>query len=163
MISDEKLLNLYRLNNITRYNNKTKLKEESVAAHSYYVALFSLMFADEMRLTDKEKLDLICRALLHDLCEIELNDITHDTKEKLKLDNYLEKFEKEYYEKHFPKYAKLMFEHNKISKIMKLADALSVKQFVLNEYALGNKSEQMTEIMYEITNRIKMLEGEINE
>jgi putative hydrolase of HD superfamily len=67
-----------RLSCIIRYNNTPKINGESVAEHSYYVALMSMLVADY--LTDVhsmaiDKLKLMKMALLHDVEEIVSGDI----------------------------------------------------------------------------------------
>ena len=47
------LQDIYRLKNVIRYNTRNKLKDESVAEHSFYVALLSLYFCDEYNLSNK--------------------------------------------------------------------------------------------------------------
>lgn len=161
-LDDEGMLNLYRLNSITRYNNSCRLKNESVAAHSFYVAIFTLLLADMYKLSTKDKLDAITMALLHDLPEIEINDITHDTKVKLGLYKMLEEYEDEFYNKNFPEYRELMLSKGKSKKIMDLADILSVKQYALNELQLGNKSERIQQIIADTEVRINELIKELN-
>ena len=151
----EKLREIYKLKCITRYNTKRHLKDESVAEHSFYVALISLLLCKEYNLDKKTTMDAVIKALLHDMPEIELNDITHDTKEKLNLAPILKKYEDEYYQKHFPEYAKLMMTNEGItSTIVDIADAMSVLQYSDNEQLIGNIDEVIIEIKHECQNRI---------
>lgn len=53
---------------------------ESVAAHSYAVALLSMIFADLMGLDSKEAMKM---ALIHDLPEAFIGDLTPSEKEKI--------------------------------------------------------------------------------
>lgn len=167
--TEQMLSEIYQLKSIIRYNNKPKLTQETVAEHSFYVALIGLMICDELQCGEKCKTEVMTKALLHDMPEIEINDITHDVKTRLNLSEFLAKYENEYYHIHFPQYEMLMSRHDQLADvIVDLADALSVKQFVSAEISLGNHSAIMQEVSNEITHRIinikhdllKMLKGE---
>lgn len=165
MIRLEVLEEIYKLKNLVRYNNRTKLKDESVAEHSFFVALISLMICDTLGLDKDITLECLVKAVLHDMPEIEMNDITHDVKERLKLDVILQEYENEYYDKHFKNFASLMnFEDGSISSIVvQLADAESVRQFIQNEKKLGNQSKDIFEIDDECGQRISRLEDALYE
>jgi len=67
-----------RLSCIVRFNNTPKLSEESVAAHSYYVAFMAMSIADYLKGEQGTAVDterLLKMALLHDLEEIISGDI----------------------------------------------------------------------------------------
>lgn len=162
MISDQNLLEYYRLKQIIRYNTRITLTKESVAEHSFYVALFSLKICDELNVDDSTKLECLIKSLLHDMPEIEINDITHDAKKKLKLTEYLKQFEDDYYQKNFSEYRDLMSSSDSLSsKIVLLADILSVRQFCLIEKKLGNLSEEITEILDNSNERQKKVMEEL--
>ena len=144
----EQLREIYKLKHIIRYNTRRHIKNESVAEHSFYVALISLILCQENNLDDKTTKDAIIKALLHDMPEIEINDITHDAKEKLHLRNYLKTYENDYYQRHFPEYFKLMSTDKGIaSTIVDLADAMSVLQYSDNERLIGNVDNDMKIIL----------------
>lgn len=165
MIRFEVLEEIYKLKNLIRYNNRTKLKDESVAEHSFFVALISLMICDTLGLDKDTTSECLIKAVLHDMPEIEMNDITHDVKERLKLGGILQEYECEYYDKHFKNFASLMnFEDGSISSIIvQLADAESVRQFIQNEKKLGNQSKDIFEIDEECGQRISRLEDALYE
>lgn len=154
----EYLSNVYQLKNVIRYNTRPILKQESVAEHSFYVALFALKICDDYNINENIKKDAVIKSLLHDMPEIELNDITHNVKEKLRLRPFLKAYEDEYYKTHYSQYYELMStSHDLTSTIVVLADAWSVFQYVNNEMSLGNKSKQIEEIDNEIRQRIQDL------
>lgn len=154
----EYLSNVYQLKNVIRYNTRPILKQESVAEHSFYVALFALKICDDYNINENIKKDAVIKSLLHDMPEIELNDITHNVKEKLHLRPFLKAYEDEYYKTHYSQYYELMStSHDLTSIIVVLADAWSVFQYVNNEMSLGNKSKQIEEIDNEIRQRIQDL------
>ena len=159
MLKNDTLLDIYMLKDVIRYNCRKHLKDESVAEHSFYVALMALMICEEKNINDNDIIrKAIIKALLHDMPEIEFNDITHNVKEKLNLTAYLKKYEDEYYAEKFPAYADLMSndDDNIVNRIVLFADALSVKQFCLNELALGNNSKDISdEILKNAEHRCK--------
>lgn len=165
IIDFNKLENIYKLKSIIRYNTRMHIKNESVAEHSFYVALLTLMICDKENMSDEIKLQAIIKALLHDMPEIETNDITHDAKERLNLRTYLKKYENAYFIKEFPKYAKMMISDSKsiVSSIVDLADTLSVIQYVNNEISLGNTSNDIKDILQNAKHRIEKYEKEIKE
>ena len=149
------LMNVYKLKNVIRYNTRNIIRKESVAEHSFYVALFALKICDEYGVSDKVKQNALVKALLHDMPEIELNDITHNVKEKLHLRPLLKTYEDEYFDKHYAAYAKLMNEGEALTDaIVLLADNMSVYQYVLNEHILGNSSDDIVEILDNSKKRI---------
>lgn len=155
---EQYLLETYRLKNVIRYNCRNKLKAESVAEHSFYVTLFALQLCDKYHLSDDIKLNCLVKALLHDMPEIELNDITHNVKERLNLRPFLKQYEDKYFEDNFKDYAELMNNGDKIvNSIVILADAMSVYQYILNEVSLGNKTDDIQEILEESKTRINNL------
>lgn len=165
MIKNETLAEIYKLKNLVRYNNRTKLKDESVAEHSFFVALMSLMICDTLEIDKETTYECLVKAVLHDMPEIEMNDITHDVKERLKLETILQSYENEYYQKHFKSFASMMdLEDGSLSSIIvALADTESVKQFVQNEKRLGNQSSDIIEIDDECQKRIARLEDALYE
>ena len=150
------LIDVYRLKNVIRYNTRNIIKEESVAEHSFYVALFALKICDDYDVDDATKSKAIIKALLHDMPEIELNDITHNVKEKLNLRPFLKKYEDDYFDENYHKYSSLMKNADeKTDAIVLLADTMSVYQYALNEILLGNKSDDISEILNESQKRLK--------
>lgn len=156
------LVDVYQLKNVIRYNTRNILKKESVAEHSFYVALFALKICDDYKIdTVNTKMSLI-KALLHDMPEIELNDITHNVKERLNLRPFLKKYEDEYFVEHYKQHEWLMIEGNdKINAIVDLADAMSVYQYSLNETMLGNQSADIKEILDESKERVAKLKSKL--
>ena len=153
---DSYLIDVYRLKNVIRYNTRNIIKEESVAEHSFYVALFVLKICDDYNVDDATKSKAIIKALLHDMPEIELNDITHNVKEKLNLRPFLKKYEDEYFDEHYHQYLSLMKDADeKIDAIVLAADTMSVYQYSLNEMLLGNNSYDINQILNESKHRLK--------
>jgi len=162
LFSKEKLLEMYKLKNIIRYNHRTRLKDESVAEHSFFTTLIALKLCVEFELDNNAMLACVLKSLLHDMPETELNDITYDVKLALNLYPLLKVYEDEYYEKHFPEFAQLMKNENEniINLIVKYADALSVLQYSYNEIELGNRTFET--IKNETIERLEVLEQKLN-
>lgn len=131
---------------MVRYNPWPKHNTETVAAHSYYTALFTMLLCDELKVSSQVKAAALKIALLHDLPESITNDITHDAKKEMpEVCQCLDEYEKKYFKKHFPKQYDEMydesFEDYRIARaIVKAADILSVIQYCDNEVQLGNKA-----------------------
>lgn len=161
---EQYLIDVYRLKNVVRYNTRNVIKKESVAEHSFYVALFTLKICNDYNVDPRTEKRAIIKALLHDMPEIELNDITHDVKEKLNLRPFLKKYEDEYFDTHFSEYRSLMKEGDeKTNAIVDYADTMSVYQYVLNEELLGNKSNDIQEILNITKIRIKTCKERLEE
>ena len=157
------LTDVYQLKNVIRYNTRPILKQESVAEHSFYVALFALKICDDKGIDEETKIKAVIKALLHDMPEIELNDITHNVKEKLNLRPFLKKYEDEYFAKNYAKYYELMSDTDTlVDAIVDLADAWSVYQYAHNEVMLGNNSSQIKDIYNEIYRRIEKLTSQLD-
>ena len=147
---------IYRLKNITRYNSRTKISTESVAEHSFFVTLLALELCDQYELSDELKLQVLIKAILHDMPEIELNDITYDVKEKLNLRPILKQYEDNFFNNNFKKYSELMNKCNDavVQTIVDYADALSVYQYVEHEILIGNNSSDIHKIKSETHDRL---------
>lgn len=141
------LRKLYRMNNMVRYNPWPKHTTETVAAHSYYTALFTMMLCEQLKVNRLVKEAAMKIALLHDTPEIVTNDITHDAKKAMPgIDDLLLPFEQEFIKQNFPyAYDEMFGEYplegdNQIARvIVKIADIMSVVQYCDNEVMLGNK------------------------
>lgn len=160
--SDEFLLKFYNLKNLVRYNHRLRIKNESVAEHSFFVALFTIQLCDEFDIGGETKEVAIIKALLHDLPEIEFNDITHDVKEKLNLKELIDKAERNYLicNLSVPTLS-FVFDNNIVANtIVEYADALSVLQYCKNEQLLGNST--MQPIIDEVSLRCLKIENKLH-
>lgn len=159
----EYLQKLYTLKNIVRYNPRTRLKNESVAEHSFFVALIALELCNRLNTSVETTQQCLIKALLHDMPETELNDITHDVKSRLNLSSVLKAYEDEYFNREFPVYSELMSNNddNLVNFIVNYADTMSVLQYTHNEIELGNKS--MQEIYDNCLVRLKTIKNKIKE
>lgn len=142
-----------RLSHTVRWNGMNRIKDETVGTHSYLVTLYSRFLAEEIFKDDKNKLSITTYAILHDFDEIFTGDVLHYVKyneingEIIRdaLDYLIEFQIREKFSgsknsdylmcktllKEFPTY---------ISKIVKVADWLSMYFYLKKEKELGNKA-----------------------
>ena len=157
MIVDD--YNVYKLSNIIRYSQQNKIKNETVAEHSYYVSWFVNRLCTKYSLSDTIRLMALEAALLHDVPEVITNDITYDVKRMIpEVPGLLQPYEEEVIKEHSSRAHKVLFNpetNNEIiaKKIVKHADILSVLQYCQNEEELGNKN--FTELRKATEKRVK--------
>lgn len=157
MIVDD--YNVYKLSNIIRYSQQNKIKNETVAEHSYYVSWFVNRLCTKYSLSDTIRLMALEAALLHDVPEVITNDITYDVKRMIpEVPGLLQPYEEEVIREHSSRAHKVLFNpetNDEIiaKKIVKHADILSVLQYCQNEEALGNKN--FTELRKATEQRVK--------
>lgn len=165
LLSKESIMSEYPLKKIIRYNHRSRLQDESVAEHTCFVSLFCLKIMAQLNLTIEQERQVLILAALHDTCESRTSDIPHDVKANYpEMQEILDRIERDYYEKNWKTYLGDVYKPDEIVyNILKLADAYSVYQWCLNEKALGNSSDCITEIYFESKNRLKKYTGIINE
>ena len=157
MIVDD--YNVYKLSNIIRYSQQNKIKNETVAEHSYYVSWFVNRLCTKYSLSDTIRLMALEAALLHDVPEVITNDITYDVKRMIpEVPGLLQPYEEEVIREHSSRAHKVLFNpetNDEIvaKKIVKHADILSVLQYCQNEEELGNKN--FTELRKATEKRVK--------
>lgn len=138
--------NVYKLSNIIRYSQLHKIKNESVAEHSFYVTWFVNRLCTKYDIHDNIRLMAIESALLHDIPEVITNDITYDVKQMIPdVSALLQPYEEEVISEHSLRAHKVLFnpetdEELLAKKLVKHADVLSVLQYCHNEEWLGNKN-----------------------
>ncbi len=165
LLSKESIMSEYPLKKIIRYNHRSRLQDESVAEHTCFVSLFCLKIMAQLKLTHEQERQVLILAALHDTCESRTSDIPHDVKANYpEMQNILERIETDYYEENWKSYFDDVYKpEDLVYNILKLADAYSVYQWCLNEKALGNNSDCITEIYIESKNRLKRYTKIINE
>ena len=144
MIIDD--YNVYKLSNIIRYSQLNKIKNETVAEHSYYVTWFVNRLCTKYELSDEVRLLALETALLHDIPEVITNDITYDVKRMIpEVNALLQPYEEEAIKEHSYRAYNVLFNPETVQeklakKLVKHADILSVLQYCQNEEMLGNKN-----------------------
>jgi 5'-deoxynucleotidase YfbR-like HD superfamily hydrolase len=132
---------IYTLKALTRYNNKFKIINESVAEHTFFVAVLVLKMHDDYKFNLERALKM---ALVHDIPELHLSDVTHDVKRNFpNLAKEVTKAEYTIMKKKYPKWYsefKEFEDQNSVEAIIvKMADNLSCVQYATAEMELGNK------------------------
>lgn len=165
LLSKESIMSEYPLKKIIRYNHRSRLQDESVAEHTCFVSLFCLKIMAQLNLTHEQERQVLILAALHDTCESRTSDIPHDVKANYpEMQAILDKIEQDYYRENWKNYLGDVYEPEEVVyNILKLADAYSVYQWCLNETALGNHSDCITEIYVESRNRLEKYTKIINE
>lgn len=149
----DKIEKLYNLKNLTRYNMSVRLRNESVAEHSYFTTMFVLLLCEELRVSNEIKLLAVEMALVHDIPETRTSDIPHPVKNSSpELANVVRDIEKqvmlEEYPQFFDRFCLLdkPYEVQGNARLAKLivetADVLSVIQYANSEVNLGNSYMQ---------------------
>lgn len=149
-------MNEYVLCKIIRYNNRTRLQDESVAEHTCFVSIFCLKIMAQLNLSHEEERQILVLAALHDMAESRTSDIPHNVKANYpEMESILDRIERDYYKEVWEKYEKEVYEvDDLIYNVLKLADAYSVYQYCINERNLGNYSKDNEEILREVQFRI---------
>lgn len=76
------LSNIRNLDKIIRFNTMTRLKDETVAEHSFHAAFYAMILADlEIRAGNKVNVEKVLRgAIVHDMEEALTGDVIHSFK-----------------------------------------------------------------------------------
>lgn len=142
------------LDRVIRFSNQMRIKDESVAAHSFHTAMYSMILADlEIAAGNKVNVEKLLRsALIHDLEESMTGDILHGFKySDPELLKNMRKMGAEFYEKiveDLPdnisgKYMDLWRDAKSEGiegEIMEAADKIEALVYSIEEYSLGNKN-----------------------
>lgn len=163
MLNMKELLDgdLSRLRNVIRFSNSTRIKDESVAEHSYFTAYYSLALAFALIVEEGIIIDmgtLLSGAILHDVDEAKSGDFVRHFKymtpefkrhiematSKLMLGAFDPLYTKMDEEDHEPANSMHYLWRNAKQDtiegdIVAFADFLSVLSYVMNEIDCGNK------------------------
>ena len=153
---------VYILKALTRYNNKFKIISESVAEHSYFVAVLTLKLHDDYKFNLEKALKM---SLIHDIPELHLSDVTHDVKRNFpKLAEEVVKAEyvimKERYPQWYNTFKHFEDQDSPEALAVKMADNLSCVQYATAEMELGNKG-YMKEVATNAAKRVMQCEADL--
>lgn len=156
------LKKMYSLKNIIRYNNIPRVTNETVAEHSFFVAMIVRELRKQYCFDLPRALEM---SLIHDQNEIYLGDVVATVKAQFDEVKYaLEDAEDEIAIQYFNSDYKLFEElRNRVSvesKIVKLADMYSVIQYTSNELLLGSNPD-MKKIQKSVQQKIAILEKDL--
>jgi len=154
---------LYNLDYIVRYSNVPRIKDETVASHSFFVAVEVYKLYKEFDFDINKAIHI---ALTHDFPECYIDDVNHKIKESYpKVAKALKEAESEII-KGFPEFIQhFIFEYEgkftNESLIVHLADIIQCKTYSYNEIKLGNKG-YMQKVYNESTQREKEFRVKLN-
>jgi len=151
--------NIYTLKALTRYNNKFKIINESVAEHSFFVAVLVLKMHDDYKFDLGKALKM---ALVHDVPELHLSDVTHDVKHNFpKLAKEVLSAEYAIMRNKYPNWLSVFTEfelgETPEALVVKMADNLSCLQYATAEITLGNQG-YMSDVARDAGKRVKKSE-----
>lgn len=159
----------YGVGEIIRYAGKNKIKDESVAEHSFMVALIILKVGKLMNLPMDIVNAATVRGVLHDMHEQYFGDLSYDFKSRPEFKGMVEDMEdkynkmiyKEKYAKEYgqPMYDTLFKSNDVEDRLVKLADRVAALQFAEREIELGNNNREMLDI---ITKSQKSIEYDVD-
>jgi len=130
----------YSLEHTKRYSMKPVVHPESVATHSYFVALGVLMMSKDYEFDVGLAVKI---ALCHDLAEMEISDVNHLVKKNFpQVAEALKEAEEEII-KNFPdqvkEYCHLYHEDTPEALVVHYCDAFQCYQYAMNEINMGNR------------------------
>ena len=144
---------LKTMSSIQRFGTLPMIESESVASHSYNVAIMSLMVADYEPELEVDREQLLRKALFHDFEETILSDIPHPIKHRFqggKLGRLLQEIVPELIEneifKELPERLKRLYVRSALDakedlegEIVAAADAMDIVMTSLREMKMGNR------------------------
>lgn len=143
------------LNNMNRWNGVNRIKEETVAHHSFIVTMMVRLISEEIFKADElSKLKATTYAIFHDFDEVFTGDINHNVKHnshngndiRKSLNDYIGYRAKEKFNHLYPVSEALIFKilNNDIpihiKNLVKVCDWLSMIFYLKKERSLGNSS-----------------------
>lgn len=167
-MSDEQLTefyaNIYKLAYITRYSGIPRIKDESVAEHSFFVAALVIKLHEAYDFDIGTALQM---AISHDWAEAFIGDATHATKLAYPgIAQAMHEAEKDAIKSFAPKVYNILCEYNSQSsaeaKVVALADVIQVVQYAENEVKLGNTG-YMIDVANSAYNRLEQLKEALHE
>ena len=154
---------LYRLKFIIRYSNLPRVRDESVAEHSFFVAALAMNMASSYPETDIGK--ILMMANIHDWAEAHIDDIAHDVKRDYpKVGRALKEAESKVMKRNHPDIQEAYKEYEQgvtvESRIVKYADIQQCVQYLKTEVELGNKfMEPLLHESYDLLSTYRIFTG----
>jgi len=129
----------YSLEHTKRYSMKPVIQPESVATHSFFVALGVMLMAEEYEFDVNLAVKI---ALAHDLPEMEISDVNHLVKKNFpEVAKALEAAEEKIVEsmpETVARYCQMYHEDTPEALVVHYCDALQCLQYADNEIKMGN-------------------------
>ena len=156
---------MYKLKNLVRYNNSTRIKDETVLEHTAAVSLIVLDLRNKYKFDVDKAIKL---ALVHDILESEISDIPYNVKSSYPaIAKSVKQSELDAMFKFSSTVKSLLNELDNNSnhieqRIVKFADIISCKLYTEMEVSLGN-TNYMQKVLDETNQRIIDFEKELEE
>ena len=151
----------YTLEHTKRYSMKPVVHHESVATHSFFVALGVLLMSKDYKFDVDKALKI---AICHDLAEMEISDVNHMVKKNFPVVAQALKMAEIDIVKNFPEqvraYCALYHSDSPESLAVHYADALQCLQYSDNEMGLGNRG-YMVDVFENSKRRLSILEEKL--
>lgn len=148
-----------------RYNGKNKIKDESIAEHSFMVAMNIIKVCKILDIDDQTRNKAATMGILHDISERFIGDIAWEFKSnpnnKFILNDLFDKSEMELYNSIYKHtigdiYKEMIQKDDLVcDRLVKLSDSLAVTQYTTREILLGNDTEVIRNINYQAHERVK--------
>ena len=168
---NEFIKNERNLDKVVRFSNQMRIRDESVAEHSYHASMYAMILAD-MEISRGKKVDvekLLRCCLVHDLEESMTGDILHGFKySDPELLKNMKKMGEEFYKNlvsNLPdditaKYETMWKDAKDDSiegEIIEAADKLEALMYSIEEYSMGNKNfKEMIEKIKSILDEMEL-------
>ena len=154
------------LADMKRYNNRIKIKSESIAEHSFFVAYNIIKVGYDYGIADNIVNEAVSLAIVHDYPEVFTSDLPHDCKQRYpELRKLLTTIECEFIKNEMPelssRYERLCSENSLVTLLVDIGDAISVLQYCNREYELGNNTDDVENILNEVGVRLVSLFNEL--
>lgn len=155
----------YKHGEIIRYNGKHKIKQESIAEHSFMAAMNIIKVCVVLDIDDSIRDKAVTMAILHDISERYVGDISYEFKsekgnKKILRDlfsNYEDKLYKDKYKEEVGDIYKDVYkgDNSICDRLVKLSDSMSVVQYSTREIELGNITDDMSIINMAAIDRVE--------
>ena len=123
------------LRHMMRFGNQVMLKPQSVASHSFYVALMTLDLCQLLEVDDSVLLPALAKAILHDVPESEVTDIVYPVKKRL--EGIPERLEEEVI-KHYGLNKRYTWISDLGEWVVKISDMVEAFMQIIEEEMYGN-------------------------
>jgi len=116
------------------------IRRQSVAEHSFYVAVYSALICDAIEISPTLRNEVMDWAIFHDAAEQFMTDIPGPVKREIADPHEVQKFEDKGLERRFGASARLNSKTRSVVRaIVKVADYLDEVCYLIGESRLGNK------------------------
>lgn len=156
------------LADMKRYNNRIRIKDESIAEHSFFVAHNIIKVGYDYSIPNKIVNEAVSIAIAHDFPEMFTSDLPHDCKQAYpELRKVLATIERDFIQSAMPelleRYDTLLAGNSLVVLLVEIGDAISALQYCNREIELGNNTVDIKIISNEIKMRVVTLFEKLKE